>query len=154
MFCRRQNSSQTGFTLIEVITTIVIISISATAILSVFSSTIRSSSNPVIQQQAISIAEAYMEEIMLKPFNDPDGTEVGESRDSFDDVDDYDGLNDVGARDQNDNPIGSLSDYTVTVSVVNSSLNGIGAVDALLITVNVAHSVPGNIVLTGYRTDY
>lgn len=144
---------QTGFTLIEIITTIVVLSIAATAILSVFTGTIRSSANPVIQQQAISIAEAYMEEIMLKSFNDPDSTS-GESRADFDDVLDYNGLNDVGARDQNDNPIASLADYTISVSVVNSSLNGITSSDAFRITVNVSHAVTGNIVLSGYRTNY
>ena len=154
MFFRGRQVAQCGFTLIEVITTIVIISISATAILSVFSGTVRSSANPMIQQQAISIAEAYMEEIMLKPFTDPDGTELGESRNTFDDVDDYNGLNDVGARDQNGNTIPSLGNYTVTVSVVNSSLNGIAAASALLITVSVAHSVLGPVEITGYRTDY
>lgn len=132
MFFRGRHVAQSGFTLIEVITTIVIISISATAILSVFSGTVRSSANPMIQQQAISIAEAYMEEIMLKPFNDPDMTELGESRNTFDDVDDYDDLKDVGARDQNGNAIASLGNYTVTVSVVNSSLNGIDVARAFL----------------------
>ena len=151
---RSRHVDQSGFTLIEIITTIVIISIAATAILSVFSGTIRSSANPMIQQQAISIAEAYMEEIVLKPFNDPDGTEVGESRSTFDDVDDYNGLTDAGARDQNNSLIPSLGNFTVTVSVANSSLNGIGAADALLITVNVAHSILGSIELTGYRTNY
>lgn len=149
---RRQ--AQEGFTLIEVITTIVIISISATAILSVFSNTVRSSVNPMIQQQAISIAEAYMEEITLKPFSDPDGTEAGESRNTFDDVDDYNGLVDAGARDQNGNAIASLGDYTVTVSVVNAPFNGIAPADAFLITVNVAHSVLDSVEITGYRTDY
>lgn len=147
-YCR-----QSGFTLIEIITTIVVLSIAATAILSVFTSTVRSSANPVIQQQAISIAEAYMEEIMLKSFNDPDSM-GGETRANYDDVLDYNGLNNVGARDQNDNPIVLLADYTVSVSVVNSALNGIASSDAFRITVTVSHAATGNIVLSGYRTNY
>lgn len=152
MCFKNRHDAQVGFTLIEVITTIVVISVAATAILSVFSGTVRSSANPMIQQQAISIAEAYMEEIRLKSFNDPDGTEAGETRSTYDDVDDYNGLSDAGARDQNGNAIASLSDYTVTVSVGTSSLNGI--TDALLITVNVAHNVLGSVQITGYRTNY
>lgn len=152
MLSRPVNAFQ-GFTLIEVITTLVILGIAGTAILSVFSNVVRSSANPMIQQQAVAIAEAYMEEILLKPFNDPDGI-GGESRAIFDDVRDYDGLTDVGARDQNNNLIASLSDYTVSVSVANSSLNGIAASDALLITITVSHPVPGSIVLQGYRTNY
>ncbi|MCP4430264.1 MAG: type II secretion system protein [Gammaproteobacteria bacterium] len=154
MFFKCHYDEQSGFTLIEIITTIVILGVAATAIMSVFSATVRTSANPMIQQQAISIAEAYMEEIMLKSFNDPDGTEVGESRSSFDDIDDYDGLTDNGVRDQNNNPIASLADYTVTVTVANSSLNGIAVADAFLITVNVAHSVLGSTALNGYRTSY
>ncbi len=142
-----------GFTLIEIITTIVVLSIAATTIMSMFSNTIRSSANPMIQQQAISIAEAYMEEILLKPFNDPDGI-GGETRANFDDVLDYNGLNDGGALDQNGNPIASLGDYTVTVSVTNTGINGIASADSFLITVNVAHTVLGSIVLNGFRTNY
>ncbi|MCP4188422.1 MAG: prepilin-type N-terminal cleavage/methylation domain-containing protein [Gammaproteobacteria bacterium] len=147
------NQRQTAFTLIEVITTIVILAVAATAIMSVFTSTIKSSANPMIQQQAVSIAEAYMEEILLKSFSDPDGI-GGESRSNYDDVFDYDGLNDVGARDQDDNAIASLADYTVTVSVANDALNGIASADAALITVTADHTVLDPIVLQGYRANY
>ena len=148
---------QTAFTLIEVITTIVVLSVAATAIMSMFTNTIRTSAGPMIQQQAVSIAEAYMEEILLKPFNDPDGTEVGETRATFDDVDDYRGLLDNGAKDQNGNDIVALADYTVSVTVdvtsdVNKDLNGI--TDALRIGVTVNHTVLGPIVLHGFRTNY
>ncbi len=147
------NQRQTAFTLIEVITTIVILAVAATAIMSVFTSTIKSSANPMIQQQAVSIAEAYMEEILPKSFSDPDGI-GGQSRSNYDDVFDYDGLNDVGARDQDDNAIASLADYTVTVSVANDALNGIASADAALITVTADHTVLDPIVLQGYRANY
>jgi len=140
-----------GFTLIEIITTIVVLAVAATAILSVFSSTVRSSANPMIQQQAVSIAEAYMEEILLKSFNDPDGI-GGETRPNYDDVQDYDGLNDNGARDQDNNAISGLGDYTVTVTVSSSTLNA--AVPALRVVVSVNHTVLDPIVLQGYRTNY
>ncbi|MCP4490773.1 MAG: prepilin-type N-terminal cleavage/methylation domain-containing protein [Gammaproteobacteria bacterium] len=147
------NRRQTAFTLIELITTIVILAVAATAIMGVFTSTIKTSADPVIQQQAVSIAEAYMEEILLKPFSDPDGI-GGENRSNYDDVFDYDGLNDVGARDQDDNAIASLADYTVTVSVANDALNGIASADAALITVTADHTVLDPIVLQGYRANY
>ncbi len=145
---------QAAFTLIEIITTIVIIAIAATAIMSVFTSTIKTSADPMIQQQAVSIAEAYMEEILLKPFSDPDGVINETDRKIFDDIFDYDGLNDNGATDQNGTSITSLGDYTVTVSVTNSALNGIAAANAALVVVTVSHTVLGPIVLQGYRTDY
>ena len=152
MFYKLKNIRCAGFTLIEVITTIVVLSIAATAIMSMFSGSIRTSANPMIQQQAISIAEAYMEEILLKSFNDPDGIGLGETRASFDNVLDYDGLTDVGARDQNNNPITSLDDYTVSVTVGTLDLNGI--TDALHIQVSVDHTILDPIVIDGFRTNY
>ena len=53
---------QSAFTLVEIIVTIVVLAIASTALLSVFSSMVRGSADPVIQQQAITVAEAYMEE--------------------------------------------------------------------------------------------
>ena len=139
-----------GFTLLEIITTVVVIAIAATALMSVFSSTIRTSADPVLQHQALAIAEAYMEEILLKDF--AIGPET--TRASFDDVRDYNGLNDVGARDQGNNPIAGLNDYTITVTVVNDGLNGIAAVDSLRIEIVVSGALIDDILLSGYRVNY
>ena len=139
-----------GFTLLEIITTVVVIAIAATALMSVFSSTIRTSADPVLQQQALAIAEAYMEEILLKDF--AIGPET--TRASFDDVRDYNGLNDVGARDQGNNSIAGLTDYTITVTVVNDGLNGIAAVDSLRINIVVSRALIDDILLSGYRVNY
>ena len=139
-----------GFTLLEIITTVVVIAIAATALMSVFSSTIRTSADPVLQHQALAIAEAYMEEILLKDFT----VGPGNTRPTFDDVRDYNGLNDVGARDQANNPIAGLTDYTITVTVVNDGLNGIAAVDSLRIDIVVSRALIDDILLSGYRVNY
>lgn len=151
MFFKPNKIRSAGFTLIEIITTIVVLSVAATAIMSMFSNTIRSSANPMIQQQAISIAEAYMEEILLKSFSDPGGPAV-ESRASFDDVLDYNSLPDTVVRDQNGDEITALSDYTVTVTVNTLALNGIP--NALHIRVIVDHNVLDPITIDSFRTDY
>jgi len=139
-----------GFTLLEIITTVVVIAIAATALMSVFSSTIRTSADPVLQHQALAIAEAYMEEILLKDFT----VGLGNTRPTFDDVRDYNGLNDVGARDQANNPIAGLTDYTISVTVVNDGLNGIAAVDSLRIDIVVSRASIDDILLSGYRVNY
>ena len=91
---------QSGVTLVELILSMVIISIALTGVFSVMNLTVSHSADPVVQHQAISIAEAYLEEILLRSVIDPDGTNAGETRASYDNVADYNGLNDVGAHNQ------------------------------------------------------
>ncbi len=145
-----KKSGLSGFTLLELITTIVVIAVAAPTLMSVFSSTIQTSADPMFQHQALSIAEAYMEEILLKDFAIGPGT----TRASFDDVRDYNGLTDVGARDQANNLIAGLNDYTVSVSVANDGLNGIAAADSLRIDLTVSHALIDDILLSGYRVNY
>ncbi len=139
-----------GFTLLEIITTVVVIAVAAPTLMSVFSSTIQTSADPMFQHQALSIAEAYMEEILLKDF--AIGPET--TRASFDDVRDYNGLTDVGARDQANNLIAGLNDYTISVTVANDGLNGIAAADSLRIDITVSHAIIDDILLSGYRVNY
>ena len=145
-----KKTGHSGFTLLELITTIVVIAVAAPTLMSVFSSTIQTSADPMFQHQALSIAEAYMEEILLKDF--AIGPET--TRASFDDVRDYDGLTDVGARDQANNLIAGLNDYTVSVTVANDGLNGIAAADSLRIDLTVSHALIDDILLSGYRVNY
>ncbi|MDJ0778485.1 MAG: type II secretion system protein [Gammaproteobacteria bacterium] len=155
--CRRR--CQAAFTLIEIIVTLVVVGIAAVALLGVFTSNVRGSADPLIQQQAITIAEAYMEEIMLRAYDDPtdpeqgtSGTEAGEtSRDLFDDVQDYNHLGTTEVRNQNDVAIAALSAYAVTVSVTGATLN---SVPAMLIDIRVDHPAISQVRLNAYRTDY
>jgi len=62
------NLHQSGVTLIELIISMVIISISLTGIFTVMNLTVSHSADPVIYHQAISIAEACIEEILLEPY--------------------------------------------------------------------------------------
>lgn len=154
---------QSAFTLVEIVVTIVVIGISATALLSVFSNMIRGSADPVIQQQATTIAEAYLEEIMLKAYDDPQvaesgGQETGESRPTYDDVQDYNSLPDNLVRDQNNKlidgtgaAIADLSDYTVAVTVNSDTFN---AVPAMRVEVTVSHPAIDDILLTGFRANF
>ncbi len=149
---------QSAFTLIEIIVTIVVISIASVALMS-FANVVRSSADPVIQQQATTIAEAYLEEILLRAFNDPQGGETGNDegeagRVDYDDVKDYRSLAAGPAADQFGNPVAALSAYTVTVNITNTALGGVAAADALRIDVSVSHSAINNIRLSGFRTRY
>jgi len=56
-------ASQGGFSLIEVIITLVILSIAAVGVLSVFSSSMKSSANPLVLNQAIQLAQGEMDQV-------------------------------------------------------------------------------------------
>jgi len=142
-----------GATLIELIISIVVIAIAASAVLGVLASTVGRSADAMVMSQAVAIAEAYLEEISLKPYADPDGTDGEALRPAFDDVDDYHGLVDNGARNQFGTALAPLARYTVTVTVVASTaLTGVPGGDAERIDVRVTYPGNGAVALTGYRT--
>ncbi len=158
MACRRQ----AGVTLVELVVSIVVISVGVAGILAVIARTTSSSADPVVLHQAVAVGEAYLEEILPKDFADPDqpetggpGGEAGEARPTFDDVSDYHGLTDVGARDQMDSAISGLGAYTVNVTVANDgSLPGIGAADAKRIDVSVSGPFGVAVTISSYRANY
>jgi MSHA pilin protein MshD len=116
-----------GASLIEVILFMVLVGIAAAAVLGVFAGTMKRSADPLIEKQALAIAESLMDEIRAMPFTfcDPDdaqastataaiigptgcattvetmGPEAGENRYSaltpFDNVNDYNGFAMAGA---------------------------------------------------------
>ena len=148
-------SAQRGITLIELVVAITVIAIAATGILSAMSAIASRSADAMVQQQAISVAQAYLDEILQRWVVDPNGTPPNTGRASWNLVDQYDGLVDVGARDQFGNAIGALSAYTVSVSVVPSSaLTGVPAAAARRIDVTVTRAPNVTVKLTGYRTNY
>lgn len=145
-----------GVTLVELIVSIVVVAVAVGAVLGVLSSGAVRSADAMVLAQATSVAEAYLEEISLKSFADADGVGEG-SRAAYDDVYDYSGLVDAGARDQLGNAIPELASYRVTVTVTQTAaLPGVPAADAARVDVRVAyplappHSV--NVALTGYKT--
>jgi len=142
-----------GVTLIELVFSIVIIAISVAAILGVLSMLATGSAEAMIRNQAVAIATAYLEEVTLKPYVDPDGTTGEIVRAAMDDVNDYNGLIDIGARDQLGTIITGLEQYTIRVTVGAGTLPSIAAASVRRIDVNVQHPSAGvNMTLSGYRT--
>lgn len=141
--------AHSGVTLVELILSMVIISIALVGILSVINLTVSHSADPVVQHQAVSIAEAYLEEILLQEYSGG----VSANRADFDDVDDYHNLTDNGVHDQLGAAVAELSHYTVTVSVAPPA--GLaGGVNAKQITVSVSGPGVANLSLVGYKADY
>ena len=172
-----------GFTLIELIVAIVIIGIGIAGFAQLMNTSTINSIDPMVRQQAHAVARAYLEEILLKPFCDPDltsdcpadcaagntcsdasctdNTGGAETRPTFDDVCDYTGLPDTTVRDQDGTAIATLSDYIVTVNVIDDSgadLNLLlgGSSQSLRVDVNVTHTNNPNVDVdvSGYRINF
>lgn len=146
---------QRGLTLIELVVAITIVAIAATAVLGAMSMITQRGAETMVRQQAVAIADAYLEEILLQPVVPPSGAAVPTSRANFNDVDEYNGLLDVGAQDQFGNALANLTAYTVRVSVVaTSALPGITSANARRIDVSVTDPNGVTVTLSGYRTNY
>lgn len=149
--CARARTA--GLTLVELIVAIAIIAAGVTAVLAAYAAVATRSADAMVRQQAVAIAESYLEEIALKPFADPDGLEAETPRSGWDDVDDYDGLVDAGVRDQNGAAIATLSAYSVGVAVrATTALTGVPAASARRIDVTVTGPQGVRVGLTAYRT--
>lgn len=144
---------QRGVTLVELVVSIVVVAIAISAVLGTLTLASTSSADAMVRQQAISIAGAYLEEILLKPFNDPDGvdseTPASSPRTALDDIDDYDGLQDDGAEDQLGNAIAGLEQYDISIDVISETLGGVAA---LRVDVSVDPPSGPTVLLSGYRT--
>lgn len=138
-----------GATLIELVISIVVIAIAASAVLGVLSATVGRSADAMVLSQAVAIAEAYLEEIQLKAFADPDGADGEVARPAFDDVDDYDGLVDDGAHDQFGAALAPLAQYGVSVTVTPTG--ALAGVAAQRIDVRVTYPGNGAVALTGFK---
>ena len=159
--------SQSGVSLLELVVVIVIVGVVGAGMAVLINNTTRNSVNPLLVQQANAIARAYMEEVTLRPFCDPDfdpdadpstlticstdcsvaacgtcggvGVPPSGSRDQFDDICDYDGLsNGAGAVDQTGALIPGLEAFNVTVNVDDTViLNGLDGASGQVVQIDV-----------------
>lgn len=138
---------QAGFTLIELVIFIVIVSVGVAGILLVMNTVVASSADPMVRKQALALADSILEEILQKEYADPDGTSGETTRTTFDDVDDYNGKSNSTFTDLPS----SLASYLITIVVdAPAPLNG---VTTKRVRVTVSHGNE-NITLTGYRGNY
>lgn len=152
-----------GFTLIEMVMAIVIISVGLAGVLLAFNVAVKSSADPLVHKQMLSVAEEMMEEILLKPFvgdgitptnslaNCDGGTPP--SRAAFDEVADYHNYQTTGICDIDGGAVDGLASYSLQVKVEEGMLDTLGGSSVLKVTVDVTHS-GDTITLVGWRTDY
>jgi MSHA pilin protein MshD len=163
LLLRAPVNQQRGATLVEVVLFVLIIGIALSSVLGTLGFAVGRSADPLVQRQALAIAESLMQEIVAQPFttDDPDGgadaagPESGEARGSatapFDHVNDYHGYAMNGVVDAGGTPIAGLAAYSAQVTVQAQALDGIAANDGLLITVSVAGPGGALVTLSGFR---
>lgn len=172
--------SQRGISFVELIMFILIVGVAVAGVLLTLNTTVKASADPMVQKQALAVAESLLDEIALRPVTrcdpdgpDPDGPsgpapcviaeaagpEAGETRYSattpFDNVNDYAGFTMNPIRDAENNAVAGLANYTANVTVANNAFGAIPAGDALLVTVRVTG--PGSnpdISVSTVRTRY
>ena len=174
----RMTLCQRGFTLIELIIFIVVVAVGVAGILSVYTTSIKNSADPLVRKQALAIAESLLQEILLKDYCDPDTATLSTtvppappicpasriaadqeaSRANYDDVDDYRGyVTTGGIADVTGTAIAGLTNYnitSVTVAVTTAAESAaLNAIGAKRVTVTVT-GPQGAISLTGYRANY
>jgi MSHA pilin protein MshD len=152
-----------GFTLVEMVITIVIVSVGLAGVLAAFFNTVRSSADPVINKQMLAVAEEMLEEILLKPFAvsgaAPPNAAVncgvpGAIRAAFDDVSDYQNYQTNGICDIDGVAVPGLATYNVRVVIdPAASLGTLGAGSVKKVTVSVSRNAE-TISLVGWRTHY
>ncbi|MDF1622884.1 MAG: type II secretion system protein [Pseudohongiella nitratireducens] len=189
----KQRNRQKGVTLIELVVVIVILAISLYGVTTSLSGALSRSSDVVPQTRALALAQSYLDEILSKRFDEHSvprgippcrtnctdavdlGLDGGETtRDEFDDVDDYDGLDEgfeqaTELQDAEGNTRTGYDEFRVRVSVRYLDLAGGGVEenlatepndltdvqDAKLITVTVSHaSEPDGWKFSAYKANF
>jgi MSHA pilin protein MshD len=157
------SKSQRGVSLIELILFIIIVSVALTGLLSVMNANTRNSVDPLLQKQALAIAESMLEEIELQDFIPPVGgfsggtiaTAIQANRASFDDIFDYNNFATIGIfpADGSSTGVTGLANYNVSVAVTTIAWVTV-ATDAAQITVTVTDPRGQTIQAVGYRVNY
>jgi len=164
--CDRLNDqSEKGFTLIELIVFIVVISLALTGLFSVFNQSMLNSVDPIIRVRALELAQSKLDEVLVRKFaeNTPAGgipacgsfdsgspivacTAIqGVAADpARDDVGDYNGENTTDGN------------YTIAVAVSEQGTELGLASDALARRVTVTVTMPGSetLSLSGYKVNF
>lgn len=150
------NKFQRGFTMVEMIIAMVIISAALAGVLAVLSRTAVFSASPMATKQMAAIADGMLEEVLQKPFKaDGPTAAIGCDRSAFNEVSDYSNYKDKPVCDISGTP--GPAGYTVSVSVTNAGgamlTGGIPATDTYLVTVTVKNGSDSHTV-SGWRTNF
>ena len=166
----KAQAKQKGMTLVEMVISIVLISIAMTAMLTAFSTSMGRSADPLWKNKSLKLGQAYLDEILSKKYDAntplggiPAATSIscnvagpgGGGRETYDDVDDYNGLSDKPPKLVTNSSMTGYDDYTVEVSVVCAGTDvGVSNDNAKLITVTVVPPNNSSMPFSAYRGNF
>ena len=169
-----------GFSLVELVVIIVILGLALTGVTLVLNQVVQQSPTSLIQTRAMELAQAYLDEIMAKRFDENSGqgglprcdstdnaalacsasssTDGGElNRRLYDDVDDYHGLDEQPPQAlSNGANLTNYDGYRVQVSVAyaGSDLGLANNRHAKRITVNITTPTGNTVPVSSYRVNF
>ena len=146
---------QQGLTLVELIVFILIVGVALAGVTSIFIQVSRSSADPLIRKQALSVAESLMEEIQAVSYSCPGGATCNAvttaNRTLTHEVDDYSGFTMTGISAIDGTAVPQLAGYTATVTVgAEAAWSGANG-RQISITVSSGNE---SVTLTGWRGKY
>lgn len=131
---------------------IVIVSVGLAGVMMAMDPATKSSADPVIRKQALTIAESLLEEIELQSF-----TVIANAagRENYNDIFDYNGLSGAVTHANSSVAVAGLGSYSVNVAVVGgAALPATLAASAAQITVTVNGPGGQSVEMTGYKVDH
>ncbi len=155
-----------GFSLIELVITIVVLGIALSALTGSIFSSVGRNADPLWQSKATQLSQAYLDEILSMRYQessplgggsidrcDVEGPEEGVgNRSLFDDVDDYDGLSETaGFLDATTASV--YTGYTVGIEVTCVNHLNAASTNSKLIVVTIASPTNQDLVFSVFRAD-
>lgn len=162
------NKKQLGFSLIELVITIVVLGIALTALSSSLFNAVGKNADPLWQTKATQLSQAYLDEILAMKYQEDSliegntvgtcvigGAETGESdRSDFDDVDDYHGLTETARfLDQTSGLASTYSGYNISIQVACVDAQGNTSNNSKLIELTVTSPTNESLIFSAYRAD-
>ena len=168
-----------GFTLIELVVVIVVLAVALTGVTLAINQAVQHSPDALVQTRAMELAQTYLDEIYSKRYDELSGqgglprcdssdtnaqacsntlgSEEGSNRLLFDDVDDYDGLNEQPPTSIVDGSnLNNYDSYGVQVAVVyaGSELGFSSNRRAKRITISITTPLGNTLPVSVYRVNF